>query len=401
MVLEYPYLTSLSMDILIEIINLKGVLMEFFVKTHEAQRAIKLLSVTAKMNTTSFEGQIVIKAEEDSVLFLSNNGKTGISCKVPAKVVKPGEQTVIFSKIKSYIMTFAPWDGEIGVKDFHFISKPPHLHVKVINSHLDESTSKSNLKLDTIKAARFIAISTIDQPNLILNSSIIKSAIDKVLYAVDPNGPTAYIKGIRMAFSKDKINFVSTNGKLISEFIVKNENTIEDQEYLLKHSFIMGLRRVLIDDAQLFMEFSDRSIKVSFDNVLFWGESNVLKTYPNYQKMFDVFDKTVEINREMLVNGLSSFVDVLNGEDYNRVSLKVNDNKLSLSTDNSLFEYDNVGNKDIDFILDVDGKDLLNTLHSMTDDNVELKCLDEKNGLIVVSKGYDDQKAYVVNLVRR
>lgn len=372
--------------------------MEFFIRTSDIQRVIKLLSVTAKMNVTSFEGQILIQASEDNVVFTSRNGSSGLTCKVPAKIINPGQTNVLYSRMKSFIMTFGPWDGESGAKEFHFIVKHPKLTINVEIFHEDASSSKSNLNLEQIKASAFLSPVKLGTPNLILNSSIMKSAIDKAIYAIDPNSSEKFTKGIRMLLKDNTITYTATNGLVVSDYKVTNESGLEEGEYFLPYEFIMGLRRVLIDDTQLFFGISKQKIKISFDDVLFWSNGLSYGTWPATDSVWDKFDKTIELNREILLTGISSFIDVLDKDDFNRVTVEMKEQTLSLRTDSSLFEYTDVDKSDTAFVLDISGRDLINTLNSLSDDTVKLKCLDAKNGLILESSGFENQKAFITNL---
>lgn len=380
--------------------------MEFFVKTAEVQRAVKLLSVAAKVNTLSFEGRVLIRAEDDSVKFLANNGKTGVSYVVPAKVIASGETSVVYSKVKSFLMTFQPWDGETGAEEFHFTMENGKMDIKTNVKHLNGQVAKSDLKADTIRSDNIPRIDAVEEPNMILNSSIIKTAIDKVLYAVDPkNTQASYAQCICMIFTESHVSFVATDGRVLCEYKVNNECDLKEGAYLLSHEFIMGLRRIIVDDVQLFWQIDKRIAKVDFDNIIFQGyiqSINLKSEYPDYSKQFTLFNSSVEIEREMIVSGLSSFVDVLDSEDFNRVSFQIKDKKLSIKTDVSNFEVEDTNlPEDTSIIVDVDGKDMLNTLYSMSDEDVAIKFMDETKGLVFDSIGFEKQKAYVTNLMRR
>ncbi len=374
--------------------------MEFYVKTEEAQRAFKLLGVTAKVNTTDFEGQILIKALPDSVLFLSNNGRSGISCEIPANVTTQGKTTVIYSKMKSFIMTFVPWDGEIGAKEFHFSSESGKLHVATSTIHLNELETNSNLKLDQARGSAFASQVSLDEPTIILNSSIIKSAIEKGLYAIDSNSTIDYIKGLRMCVEKNTIQFTSTNGHVISDYTVTSEGELKDGDHFLSHEFLMGLRRIIVDDAQLFLEFTKTKTVVALDNVVYWSTALHYKEYPQYMSVFEEEEKEIEVDRETLLNGLSSFVDVLDADDHNRVTIEMVGNRLALKTDNSLFEYPGL-TEAVEFSLDLDGREMINTLHALGDDSLKLRSLGSTKGMVFESVGYEDHKSYVVSLKPR
>lgn len=374
--------------------------MEFCLRTDDAQRAIKLLSTTAKMNSTEFDGQVLMKVSEGEVLFLSNNGNAGISCRLPANVISVGQVNTIFGKVKTFIMTFSPWDGEVGVKEFRFKLDGAKLYIEAEIHNENGQVTKGNLKLETMQPSAFMSEIKVTEPNLILNSNVVKLAIEKGLYAIDKNSPADYVKGLRIFVDETTVRFTSTNGKVVSDFAVRGEKGVKEGEHFFSYDFLMGLRRLLSDDVQLFFELHRTKNILSFDNVVFWSKSLMYSEYPDYMGLFKLFDKTIDVDRETLYSGLSSVIDVLNADDYNRVTLEVADNKLSLKTDNSLFEYP--GFQDApEFVVDLDGRDLLDTLRALNDDVLKVKCLDETHGVIFESAGFEDHKSYVSNLIRR
>lgn len=373
--------------------------MEFCMSTSDAQNAIKLLSVTARMNVISYEGQVLIKAKEDEVIFISNNGKSGIRCTYPAKVTTQGECSVVFSKIKSFIMTFSPWDGEIGSKEFHFEVSTNKLLID-IETFYEDSSSKSNLSLNLMKISSFMDQFEMGDPNLILNSSIISSAINKTLYAVDSKSGVDYASGLRMLFTEDQIIFTSTNGKMVSEYSVSNDSTLKEGEYFLSYEFLVGIKRIITDNTQLFFKISKNKINLTFNNICFWANSLSYRDYPNYYTIFENFNKTFEARKDVLLSGLTSVTDVLDPEDFNRVTIEIKDNKFVLKTDSSLFECPGFENIE-DITVDVDGMDLIKILQSVSDDYVKFKGTDASNGVTVESMGHEKQRAYIVNLIKR
>ena len=78
--------------------------MDFSIETGDLQRAIKLLSVTAKVNTKDSTGMILIQADQDNCIkFFSNNSNTALSYISDKAVVRiPGSTVIEYSKIKSF-----------------------------------------------------------------------------------------------------------------------------------------------------------------------------------------------------------------------------------------------------------------------------------------------------------
>jgi len=373
--------------------------MEFFIRTSDMQRVIKLLGVTAKMNDTSFEGQVLIKTNKDVAIFISRNSSSGLTCTVPAKIIVEGQSNILYSRMKSFIMTFAPWDGEIGAKEFHFVLRNTKLFVEVETFYENENSSKSKLHLEQFKVSSFFTPVEMDKSNLIINSNIIKTAIDKAIYAIDPNSSEKFTKGIRMLLKDKKIIYTATNGIVVSNYEVVNKSSKNDGEYFLPYGFIMGLRRLLADDTQLFFNITKQKIKASFDNVLYWSNSLSYDHWPPTDSVWNKYDKTIELRRDILLSGISAAADVLDKDDFNRVTIEMVNNKLYLRTDNSLFEYPNVEHTYSNFSVDISGRDLINSLNAISDNDIKFKCLDENNGVIIESCGKDDQKAFITNLI--
>lgn len=372
--------------------------MKFFISTSDMQRAVKLLGVSAKMNTYSFEGQVLIKAKENSVLFISNNGNSGISCEFPAKVQEEGQVYVVYSKIKSFIMTFNPWNGEFGSKEF-LIKKSKTKVLISVESIQNGKSSKSSINIEQINSTTNLPLVEMEEPNIIINSRIIKTAVDKLLYAVDSSGIEDFMMGIRLLVSENELVFTATNGRVVSEYITNASTNGKQGEYFLPYEFIMGMKRVILDDFELFIEVSKYKTKLHFDNIVFWSSGLSYRTWPDTNSVWSMFEKEMLINRDIILSGISSFVDLLDQDDYNRLTIETSDSMLNIKTDVSLFEYDGIENGD-SFVVDVDGRDLINAILSVEDENIKLKYTDENNGIIVVSEN-EKQKSFVTNLSRR
>jgi DNA polymerase III sliding clamp (beta) subunit (PCNA family) len=297
-------------------------------------------------------------------------------------------------------MTFSPWDGELGVKEFSFYMDGSKLGIGATIYNQNGNTNKAKLVLETQKPSAFISEVFPQEPNLILNSNVIKSAIEKSLYAIDTSSLQDFVRGLRIFVEDGVLKFTSTNGSVISDYTITNEGTLKDGEYFLSHDFISGLRRLAVDDSQWFFELSRTKNILSFENIIYWAKSSMYKEYPRYQEVFKHFNKTIELDRYTILSGLSSMEDAWNSDDHNRLTLELKDSRFFLQTDTALFECPDMVETD-DFSVDVDGKDLLNTFRAMSDAYITLKLSEETRGIIAESKGFEDHQAYLVCLTRR
>lgn len=377
--------------------------MHFSIETSELQRIVRLLGVVAKVNIFDFTGQILIEANQDNtVLFTANNGSTTIT--IPTDKVKintPGSVTILYSKMKGFINSFSLWNDSHGTKEFSFISDGNNLNILVNTVHENGKKSKGKLKLRCFNDMRLQKPKPFDKTSFILNSNIFKKIVAKIIYAVDSNEARVYIQGINISFEDNEIYFVGTNGLTLSEYKIKQSNNLVGTNYVLKYDFVMGLRRTLTEETQIFFEIDGQSVKAKFDNVVFSGRLVVGHDYPEYKPVLEKFTDTVVVNKEALMGVLSPLIDLLDSEDNNRLSLEIKDRKIALFNDNARFDCDFDVDHDGDFEIDINGKFLYSTIDAINDDKILIKFTDELGVLIFDSGNFEDQKSLITPIRKR
>lgn len=377
--------------------------MDFFIETKEIQRIIRLLGVTAKINTTSSEGVVLIEANEDgSVLFLSKNNSTSI--KIISKnieVTTPGSASVLYGKMKSFVNSFGAWNEEYGAKGFKFVDDGKNMNVFVDNISDDGKKAKGKLKLSCFTGMPVQKPKEFGEPSFVLNSNMLKKAISKIIYAVDPNEPRSFIQGVNISFDDEHIYFVCTNGLTLSEYKVKNNNELSGKSYTFKYDFMMGLKRALGEETQIFFEINDKSIIAKFDDVCFYGKLVIGHEYPSYKPLLEKFSNIIVLNKEALLSVLSPFMDILNNEDNNRLTFEMKDREIVLYSDEVSFDCAFDVDYDGEFTTDVNGRFLFQTIDAIDDNKIMVKFSDDKNVLNFDSENFKNQKALITPIRRR
>ena len=369
--------------------------MDFFVETEELQRIIKSL------NQLSPE-RVLIKAEEDIVSFVANDGTNHIvATSEEAKVEEPGSIVVPFGKIKSFSTSFSPWNGEYGTKNLRFLFKDNIMKMSVKTTHKNGKTASGSLKLDYFDTSYIVMPKEFERTDFVLNSNMFKKSIVKVLYAIDTNNNRVSLQGMNLKFDKDDIYFAGTNGRAISEFKVKNSNKLADGSFTMMHRFIVCLKNLLGEETQMFFQIDDRLITVKFDNICFYGKLVIGENYPKYQSMFDEYKNSFVVEKDMLLESIKPFRDVLDHEDNNRLTLKFEGGKLFLSTKEMSLQCDFDVDYKEDFVIDVNGKFLYNSIDVIEDDKIITKFSNDKGYLIFDSGNFEDQKALLAPIMRR
>lgn len=377
--------------------------MEFYVETAEFQRVVSLLSITAKTNTVDTSGRICIEAKEDNTIsFLSNNGSTGILVDTDKAVVKePGEVAVLYSKVKSFVSSFSPWNESYGAKEFRFVSDQKGTFISVVNVNENGKTSRGKLKLNTGSVYDIRKPEPFKEYAFALNSAVFKDAVSKVLYAIDPSGDKAFLRGMNIHFDKDHIYFAGTNGRKLSEYKVKNASNVNEGSYIIQHDFIMGLRRALKEDYQVFFNMSGRMVQANFDGIIFWGRKVIGEDYPEYSGELEKFQHSIMLSKDILLSILAPFSDVLDNNDDNRLTIHIRDKVLTIYNDYASFEYEEDLDFDDEFIMDLNGRFLIETVDSIRDDTLLIKFSDEEGHLILDSANFEDQKSLITSIRRR
>jgi DNA polymerase III sliding clamp (beta) subunit (PCNA family) len=378
--------------------------MDFSIKASDLQKAMKLLSVTAKVNAVDMSGMILITANDDgTVEFLSNNGATALLYHSENVVIKvPGSVVIEYGKIRSFVTSFHVWNETSGVKDFSFESDDKSLKVSVVNTHENNKISEGELNLRTYDLYMVRQPKGPGKPSFVLNSSIFRTATSKVLYAITPStSGMSFVDGMNVTFDEEGIYFVGTNSRMLSEYKVKNVSNLKEGSFLLRYDFIMGLRRALSEETPIDFEIDEREVKACFDDVCFWGKTIIGHEFPEYKHILGSFEHSIILDKDVLMSSLLPFSDILNPDDNYRLSFSIDSGEMLFFNDSASFKYSDSVDFDGKFIIDVNGLYMIQTIDTIKDDKIIIKFTDEDAVLIFDSSNFEDQKALITPIRRR
>lgn len=375
--------------------------MEFTVDAASLQRVLKILSVVARNNSEDTDGQILIESVDDKLLFFVNNNKLQLSSLIDSIDMKEyGAIAVSYSKLKSFVMSFTPWTGERGVKEFIFKSDGMIVKLKTVNMLDNERKSRSSLKLKQFDSYRINKPTPFNTANFTLPSQVVKTAINKVIYAIRADISHIALSGMLVKFDADKLYFAGTDGTKLSEYTFKNTCDLKDDSIILNYEYIMALRRLITDDNQLFFEILDGKVNTMLNNTCLYGRGIISAQYPEYREVFKNYTDSIVLDKLAVVSGLSSIIDVLNADDNNRLSINISEGKLKFYCDEAYFEYPDLVDYDGEFEVDMNGRFILQTIETIDDESILMQFSDGNSGLIFDSNHYKDQKALVQNLIK-
>jgi len=243
--------------------------------------------------------------------------------------------------------------------------------------------------------------SKFEKADFTINSAILRNAIAKVIYAINSNEQRPFMQGMNIRFTEDYIYFAGTDAIKLSEYKVKNTGTKKEGSYIVPYRFIMSLRKVIDAESPVFFELKKSEIKAAFDDVVIYGTLIDSHDYPDYPPLFEKYTNSVIINKEVMLNSFIPFLNTLTEDDNARITIEMKEGKLKMFSDFSESEYEGKIAFDGDFIIDINGSILAQTLDSIKDDIVEVKFSDSKGLLLFNSANFQDQASLITPVQRR
>ena len=374
--------------------------MEFNIELGELQRIFKALSVITSSDSV---GNILIEVKEDRVDFIANNGSIALeSFSDKCVIKKEGVVSIIYDKLRFFISPFDPYNGTSGAKDVKFKTTEKAVNISIDNIYEDGTTSKGKLRLDKLNIYAIQRPKPFNQATFILSSGIMKTAVEKVLYAVNPQEVRSFIQGVCMEFDENSIYFVGTDGLVLSQYTMDNNSKLKEGKYTIKYDIMSSLLRLLQDDyEQLFVEIENDRIKIKFGNVYVEGRVIIGHDYPDYKTLLEKFQESIVLDKEMLLKIVIPFNEISDKDDYHRITLSVKNNKMEVYNDNLHFDYNENITFNSDFVIDVNARLLQKTINAVKDNKLFMKFSDEKGLLIFDSCHHENQKSLITPIKRR
>ena len=372
--------------------------MKFKISTLELQKAIKIVGVAANINAVDMSGKMHIIVKEDVVVFNIVGYTMSVTyTAAECDIIEIGEVLVEYNKIKSFVSSFKAWNEESGVKEFIFVLDKSFI-IKVNNVHKDGTFSTGILKLQPYTPQSSIEDTFITSPTFTLDANDFMTATSKVLYAINPlEFNIKVISGMNIVFSDDIISFVGTDGRSLSEYIVKNDGDFKDEDFIVKYDFIMGVRRIVNKDTKMFWKVSNNKIQVFFDNILFSGSKVISGDYPPYSDVFSQYENEVLLGKQIMLESLAPFKDLLEQEDNNRLTFSIHGDTLCFKSPALNFET----KQDIDnvaLVIDVDGGLLVKAIEHIKSDRLRMYYSNADGVLIFDAEEGYSQKALITPL---
>ena len=377
--------------------------MNFVIKTEELQKALRTIGATAKSNTVEPSGQVLIEVSKNgNILFLNTNSRLSVTSEAKdCEVKEEGSVCISYGKLSSFVNYYTPWDKTSGVKGIEFKKTKGGIAVIVESFFADGSSSKNKLNLKVYDVYKIPVPSKFEKADFTINAAILRNAIAKVVYAINSNEQRPFMQGMNMKFDKDYIYFAGTDAIKLSEYKVKNGGNKTEGSYIIPYRFVMGLRKIIDAESPVFFEITETEIKASMGEDIIYGPLISGHDYPDYKPLLEKYTDTITIDKEIMLNSFIPFLNTLSEDDNSRLTIEMKEGKLNVFSDFSESEYGGEVDFKGDFIIDVNGSLLAQTLDAIKDDLVTVKFSDAKGLLLFDSANFHDQSSLITPVQRR
>ncbi len=383
--------------------------MKFSIELDELQYIVKCLRSSVKVSSADLEGRLSIAIDDTNSLVFSTNISNSIGTIIKTNKFnsdQSGSVGIIYSDLQNFVNSFKPWTDEGGgVKEVFFSVTDKYLLVTLDNFYTKTKKSKTSVKLKKFDHNIYIPKDFEDNA-FVLNASMLKAAIDKTLTAVDPIHFIASLRGVNILFTKEFIHFAGSNGAVLSEYSTKSLGFSEEKKYLMSYDFVKGLRNILAnlpkEEVQIEFTVSDKLIKATINNIIFYGMLCIGQSFPDYRKeLIKAFKHKIVVDRLLLLNTLNPVVGVLDTDDSYRLSVSIDNSKVCLFNDVSNVEFEIEESINDKFIIDVNGKFFRDIVNTIKDEKIIIKFTDDKDNIVLDSEMFEDQKSLLAYIRRR
>ena len=328
---------------------------------------------------------VLLETENDSLKLTATDLDIGICSTIPATVEQVGSITVPARKFFDIIKAL-PDDSEINLsmKKNNFVSiKSAKAQFKIIGLPKEEFP-----QLPAFKDKDSINISQID----------LKDMLNLTDFAISKDDTRYVLNGVLLTVKGDQINVVATDGRRLATTNKKlDKKTLVDRSVIIPTKTVQEVKRMLADDGEVQIKFSDNQILFSFPTS-FVISRLIEGEYPNYKKVIpEKSQKEVKVLREDFLSATRR-ASIFTDQDSMAIKFSIKKKKMIISKNTP---YLGEAKEEID--IDYTGADefdigfnpryLIDVLKSMTDDEIIFE-VDDPNKPGVIRKG--TEYTYVV-----
>ncbi len=277
--------------------------MRFISLQDNLKRGLNMVGhVTTKNINLPILNNILIKAREGNIEFISTNLEIGITHQLRGKIEVEGEFTVDAKLITEYV---------------NLLSGGEKVKIEAKDNELKVECGSYKTKIKGESAKDFPLIPTVSRAGFYsCKSEELKKSLSSVVFAVSSSENRIELTGVLFSFNKNKLNLAATDSYRLAEreIEMKANEMSGDQKVVVPAKTIQELLRVLnnLESGEL-GEDQDVKIYLSENQILFTVDSVELISrlinghYPDYKQIIPAKSQTdVLVERSELTRAVKA-----------------------------------------------------------------------------------------------
>ena len=329
-------------------------------------------NVVGSRTTLPILSNVLVRAEGDHVEFTATDLDVTVSCKVEAKVIKPGATTIPVKKLFGIVRELGGTEIEIEVDEKNICTI---------------RCGSSFFKIHGLGADEFPPLPKFkDDKKVSLAQETVKGMLKKTSFAVSTDESRYVLNGIFISLKDHKMTMVATDGRRLA--LVDEEVDISEKsagEFIVPAKAVTELNRLLQDKGDLEIKFGENqasfALKDDKGSAVLVITKLIEGNYPNYRQVIPGEAKErVPLNREELVQALRR-AEIMTSEKANSVKLAFGKNTLAITANSpevgEARETMAVNYKGKEMAIAFNPRYLIDALNALAEDEVFFELIDE------------------------
>lgn len=277
--------------------------MKFICLQENLKRGLNIVGHLSSKNVNlPILNNILIKAENGNIEFISTNLEIGITHQVRGKIETDGEFTVESKLISEYA---------------NLLSGGEKVKLELVDNEIKVECGNYKTKIKGESAKEFPLIPTVTREAYYsCDITDLKKALLSVVFSVSNSENRVELTGVLFSFNNDKLNLAATDSYRLAEreITLKNNGAKNEQKIIVPAKTIQEVLRVLnnievgenVEDKEIKFYLSENQILFTFDSVEIISRL-INGHYPDYKQIIPAKSQTeVLIERTELTRAVKA-----------------------------------------------------------------------------------------------
>lgn len=336
-------------------------------------------NVISTKATLPILSNFLIETQKDTLKLTATDLNIGITCVIPVEIIEQGCITLPAKRFSSIIRELPDALVEINTKKNNLVLiENKSCQFKIVGLPGEEFPKLPEFK---------------DKEVIKLEQSFLRQMLNQTVFAVSMDETRYILNGILFEITKDKLNFVSTDGKRLAICKNKiNQTVTKDIKVIVPVKTIHELLRNLKDDSDpVSLVVGQNQIMFDFGKVIIISRL-IEGDFPDYQQVIPpVSENKIKADRAEFLLSVKRAA-LLSTPDYQAVKFEILKNKLVISKSTP-----DIGESREEVEVDYSGKEmvvgfnptfLVDVLKTLTTEKVELEVNGSEKPGVIRNDGY-------------